>query len=196
MKKIVNLTFALLAMTCFLNAVAGEAQASSSPYDAPLPGFSTPVTPEEVRMAYYRYSAVAIVRKLQENNAANWNMIMDKVARGDKEWILYSAIYLSPGTDAGTTTDYTVALAQALPNNPQAVLALEGGAGRSLLAVCSLPFIEPEYDFIMAYGKKTLDALSAVNEDYLLESRNTCSRRLQESLKNAQKRKAQGNWQW
>ncbi|WAW10149.1 hypothetical protein NB640_00290 [Oxalobacter vibrioformis] len=160
-----HLIFSIAAMSCVLTTAAGNLQASPNPYDAPLPDFSTPVTHEEVRMAYYRYSVVSIVKKLHENNAANWNMIMGKGVKGDKEWIQYAAIYIAPGTDAGATTDYMVSLAHALSNNPRAVLSLEGSADRSLLAVCTLPFIEPEYDFIQAYGKKTQTALKEVKEE-------------------------------
>ncbi len=201
-KKRFHLIFGLATLLALLiipaaHAAPDSVQDASSPYDAPLPDFSTPVTLEEVRLAYYRYSAVSIVKKLHENHAANWKMIMSRVEKGDPDWIAYSARYISPGTDAGATTGYTVALALALPNNPKAVLELEtGGGGRSLLAVCTLPFIEPEYDFIRAYGKKTLDALREVKDDYLLESRDTCIRRLQNSLEMAEKRKAEGKWQW
>lgn len=196
MKKALDLILCIAALACALNTSAENLQVSFNPYDGPLPHFSTPVTHEEVRIAYYRYSVVSIVKKLHENKAANWNMIMGKVAQGDPEWIQYSAIYIAPGTDAGATTDYIVSLAHALPNNPQAVLGLEGGAGRSLLQVCSLPFIEPAYDFITAYGKKTLSALKAVKEDHLQESRDTCMRRLQHSLEMAEQRHAEGKWQW
>jgi len=68
-----------------------------------------------------------VVKALRENNATNWDMIMDKVSAGDADWIFAAAVYILPGTDAGTTTDVIVSLAYGLPDNPEAVLSLELG---------------------------------------------------------------------
>ena len=166
------------------------------PYAAAVPIFSTPVTLEEVRLAYYKYSGPAIVKALHTANAANWNLIMDSVAAGDADWIFYSAIYIAPGTDAGPSTEYTITLALALSNNPKAVLELESsGPGRSLLSVCDLPFIEPEYAFIKSYGEKTLAALRGLDQPYLADSRDICLDRLEKSLASAAKAHAEGRWQ-
>ncbi len=109
-------------------------------------------------------------------------MIMDNIAEGDAGWIAVAGAYVLPGTDAGATTDFIVSLAYGLPRNPEAVLALETDAHVSLLAVCSLPFIEAEESFIQAYGAKTLQALAAVDRPYLAAARDACIRRLQDNL--------------
>lgn len=176
---------------------AGAIAANSSPYDTPLPVFSMPVTPDELHLAYYKYSPAAIVKALQKDDAANWNMIIAKIMEGDKIWISYSAKYVYPGTDAGTTTEFTVALAHALGNNPEAVIYLEGFSPNiSLLNICSLPFIEPEYAFIQSYGKKTLAALEQldVGGQSLQDSKATCMRRLRDSLERADQIYREGRW--
>lgn len=152
-------------------------------YTAPLPPFSTPVTRDELRSAYYRYSAPAIVAKLAEGNGENWTMIMDKIAEGDSDWITHAVIYIAPGTDAASHTSLLVALAFGLEKNPEAVLAQEvGGLGLSMLNICAMPFIEPTPEFVMRYGKETLAALGRVDKPYLLDSKDACMQRMQKVL--------------
>lgn len=169
----------------------------SNPYAAPMPNFSTPVTHKEIRHAFYNYSVVSIVNALRpDHKSPNWDMILDKVQAGDKEWIQTLLSYISPGTDAAASTEVLVSLAYALPNNPQAVLSLAYARGPSLYEVCSLPFIEPEYAFIEDYGKRTLAALATVEEPYYLEPRDMCVRLLQDSLKYCEKLHKEGKWNW
>ena len=179
------------------------------PYNAPMPTFSTPVTIEELRDAYYSYSVVAIVNVLhenmllceddesvcRENDEANSNYIFNKVASGDEEWIHALVTYVSPGTDASASTEVMVTLARALSNNPKAILALDKKTiAPSLYNICGLPFIEPEYEFIKAHGKKTLKALRQVDDPELLDSRDACIRRLQEGLDYCDQLYKEGKW--
>ena len=165
-----------------------------NPYDAPLPPFSTPVTREEVRLAFHKYSAKAIVKKLMENDFANWRMVMEKIAEGDADWILYATLYIKPGTDAGASEEFTDALAYALQHNPAAVLSLGEGYGAPLSIICSWPFIEPEYDFVLSYGEKALAALRKVDSPYYQESRDMCIRRVQEGFDFLKKEYREGRW--
>ncbi|CAK7043135.1 MAG: hypothetical protein DELT_02913 [Desulfovibrio sp.] len=165
-----------------------------NPYDAPLPPFSTPVTCEEVRLAYYRYPAPSIVKKLMENNETNWRMIMGKIVEGDAEWISCATRCIRPGTDAGATGELKDALAYALQHNPAAVLSQEQGFGISMSEICSWPFIEPEYDFVLSYGEKALAALHAVDIPYLQESRDICIQRLQSGFDFLKKEYREGRW--
>lgn len=188
--------FLFLALVC----VAGCAKQSppllsgSASYEMSLPPFSTPVTPEEVRLAFQEYSAKAIVKKLMENNETNWRMVMEKIAEGDAEWIFYATIYIKPGTDAGSSEEFKDALAYALQHNPAAVLSLEGGIGIPLLEVCGWPFVEPEYDFVLSYGEKALAALHAVDSPYLQEYRDICIQRVQSGFDFLKKEYREGRW--
>jgi len=188
--------FFLVAICC----IAGCARQppsllSDHPYDPPLPPFSTPVTREEVRLAFYTYSAPAIVRKLLEGDAANWNMILDKIIEGDKDWIIDATTFIAPGTDAAATTGLIAAMAYGLSKNPEAVLLQEvAGLGVSMLDICTMPFLEPTYEFVVSYGKETLAALQQVDKPYLIDSRDTCIRRLRETLKYSEEVVAKGLW--
>ncbi len=180
-----------------INIIAMQAYAASPglPYeDIPKPDFSTPVTLEEVREAFYRYSAPAIVEKLMENKGANWDVIMNKVAGGDGDWIHHTIYFISPGTDAGTSDDVRMALANALPKNPKAVLCAEINGKYPSLEVCSLPFIESEYYFVKDYGEGTLAALHLVDAPELLEVRDNCARVLRELLEAGEKDHKEGRW--
>lgn len=199
-------TFCLLPFLVMLLAVvacsgpgrgSGQApkNASSGYDDIPRPRFSTPVTHEELRAAYYRYSAIAVVNALAENDYANYDYIFDQVASGDGDWIRDFVSYVAPGADAATGEGVGIALAHALPNNPKAVLQLdEDSMGPSLRRICTLPFIEPEYEFIKDYGERTLAALQKVDDPYLLEARDLCIKRLKKSLANCEKIYKEGKW--
>lgn len=150
-------------------------------FDSPTPNFSTPVSIEELRLAFYRYSVVAIVRALHENNEANWNMILNKAAAGEGDWIYALNTYVAPGTDAASSTAVIVTMAEALSNNPEAVLNLSFTTGPSLYRVCSFPFIEPDYEFLKDHTNKTMNALQAVNKSYLLDLRDYCMLTLRDS---------------
>lgn len=194
--RLAALSLTLLLLTaCAAEPVKNPVVDSSEDlYGAPLPEFSSPVTLEELRMAFYRYSVVSIVKALHEGNEFNWNYLLNKVREGDADWTYALRTYVAPGADAGAATDVLITYATALPNNPQAILQLNLGRGDSLARVCNLPFIEPEYEFVRNYGEKTLAALQSVEEDYLLESRDLCARYLRESLDKAEAIWRSGRW--
>lgn len=152
-------------------------------YAVALPEFATPVTRGEITTAFAEYGSVAIVRKLHTGNAANWNMIMNKVAAGDAAWIRCAAEYILPGADGAAAEDIIISLAYGLQGNPTAVLAALGDdAGVSIESVCSLPFIEPDQGFLETYGERTLAALRKVGKRDLVLPRNECMHFLQDSL--------------
>ncbi len=173
----------LFLLTIFTVCAVRHSNAAASPglpyEDIPKPDFSTPVTPEEVREAFYRYSAPAIVEKLMENKGANWDMIMSKVKSGDDEWIEHVTSFIAPGAEGKAVADITIAYAYALPKNPEAVLLV--GRQYPLYNICSLPF--PEQDaFIEDYAGRALSAIKKTDKPYLREVRNNCAIRLKKSL--------------
>ncbi len=168
-----------LICTLVFSAVFATAQEKKDDFlegfTAPTPTFTTPVQPEEVRRAFYEYSPTRIIRALFENDWKNWNMILEKMAAGDAIWIEYAGKYIWPGTDAGATSDIYITMAEALPNNPEAVLTtMLKGDGPSPFVVCTYPFIEPEKDFLIAYTEATRQALDAVHAPHLQKIRRLC----------------------
>lgn len=184
------LLLALCCISCVPSGRGYNTAASPSGFSGrfalALPEFGTPVTPEEIESAYAQYGAAAIVRKLHAENAANWNMIMNRIAAGDVAWIKCAAEFIIPGTDASATDDIVISFAYGLQTNPESVLAFLGtDPGISAEAVCSLPFIEPEPGFLDDYAGKAVAALRRVQKAALVPSRNECLRLLRENLARA-----------
>ena len=144
-------------------------------YAVALPEFASPVTREEIETAFARYGSTAIVRKLHTGEAADWNMIMNRVAAGDAAWIRCVAEYILPGANGAAEEDIIVSFAYGLQTNPAAVLASLGdGAGVSLDAVCSLPFEDQDRGFLENYGNRAMSALGKVRNAELVAPRNEC----------------------
>ena len=154
----------------------------SGRYALALPEFGTPVTPDEVREAYVRYGAAAVIRKLHTDNAANWTVIMNRIAAGDPAWIACFTECILPGADGEAGDDIFLSLAYGLQNNPEAVLLSGVERGVSMDAVCSAPFDEPDRGFMEKYGERALSALRKIDKPRLLGARNDCIRTLRDSL--------------
>jgi len=95
-----------------------------------------------------------------------WDAIIDKISSGEDAWIktLY-CLKDSPGySNVTVSVDLDIALAKALPKNPQAVLALSL-SGIATARACSLPIIEPKRAWAAQYVKDTLAALEAIPDD-------------------------------
>jgi len=92
-----------------------------------------------------------------------WDEIIENISSGDESWI--KTLYCMKGTpgysNATVTLDIHIAMATALPKNPQAILAL-GLSGVATARACSLPFIEPKREWAAQYVKDTLAALEAI----------------------------------
>lgn len=156
-------------------------------YGGPLPEFSTPVTLEELRMAYYQYSPSLIIRAMREGGRENWRYIMDKISSGDKDWIGAFWAYAGSGLygDGGAMLDVKKALVSALIRNPEAVLELEiRNPGYSLEDICNNITLLTDRKSVLApaYAQKAVQAVRGVDKTYLQDSRDTCIRRMEGNL--------------
>jgi len=115
-----------------------------------------------------REGAINLVDELVVGHQENpiWENILDNIASGDEEWIRASScIGRSFGYSNQTVViSLNIVWAEALPKNPQAVLALSG-MDISLARICSFPIIEPERAWAAQYVKDTLAALEAIPDD-------------------------------
>jgi len=95
-----------------------------------------------------------------------WEAILEKFSSGDEDWIRASACVgeNSGYSNATVWVSLNIAWAQALPKNPQAVLALSA-FDIPLHRFCSFPIIEPEREWAAQYVKDTLAALEAIPDD-------------------------------
>jgi len=94
-----------------------------------------------------------------------WDMIIENISSGDETWL--STLYCMKALAYSSVTvslDLDIALATALPKNPQSVLAL-GASGISLTNTCSIPFFERDRAFIEQYVSRALEALENVPSD-------------------------------
>lgn len=140
-----------------------------------------PVTIATLRNAIQKYGPQNVVNQLNKGEGQDWLEIEAYISSGDAQWVaLASELY--PGADAGTSEGLIIALADALPKNPDAVLKLENTV-ISLKRICSLPFIEPEDAFIERYVVDTMTALDSVQDPGLRQAVQVCRRRLEEVLR-------------
>lgn len=146
------------------------------------------LTPEFLRESCYSYGAVNTVRALTAPGSSLWAELMEHISSGDTNWIVYVPLFAS-GTDAGYATQLTMALARALPKNPHAVLSLEYSFV-SLRNVCSMPFFDPNADFIRQYTEDVALAMREVSDPYMRMDKEICLIRLNHAADAAQKRLA------
>lgn len=101
--------------------------------------------------------------------------VLDHIDSGDPAWIAL-APKLAQGTDAGNSEGLAIALAYALPKNPQAVLAVvtENDGVLAINRVCSIPFIEDTVKDRPAYKRNALHAVEAIKEPSLRKAKSNC----------------------
>lgn len=140
---------------------------------------SPPPTPEALREQFYTKGPRVLLRELTRDEGKDWIFVLDQLSDGRENW-LECTPFLVPGADADAAAALQEALARALPENPMAVLELDGRI--SLKNVCSLPLIEVEPEFLHDYGLRALSALDTVEAPHLQQSRRVCALRLREAL--------------
>jgi hypothetical protein len=155
-----NAKFGTLLLAACLAAASAQAQLR-----ADLP---------QVRASLERDGPAATVKRLTD--AKQWNAVLDGIGRGEAGWIAIAPL-LAKGTDAGTAEGLGIALAEALPRAPGAVLhVLDRGDGPVLGAsrVCSAPFLEPKPGVVEAYRPKAIAAVTSIRAPSLRAARDAC----------------------
>jgi hypothetical protein len=110
-----------------------------------------------------------------------YDALLANVASGDPLWVRLAG-RLAPGTDASDSIGLTIALAKALPKNPDAVLrVLDSGPVVGTDAVCGVPFIEQAPDEMRAYLKQAIPAVARVADSVTLPQRSACLSRLRKA---------------
>lgn len=177
----------LLAL--FLALLSAPAEAVALEGVKAADGLTPPETlsPEFLREACYNYGAVNTVRMLTTKaDGRLWSDLLRHISAGEIGWIIYVPLFVS-GTEAGQANQLTIALAEALPKSPHAVLSLEYSFV-SLRRVCSLPFINPDRDFIKQYTQDVAAAMQGIDDPYMRMDKDICMNRLKNSAEAAQKR--------
>ena len=131
------------------------------------------LTPEGIARDIEANGAKAVVDRLW--NSGDYDRLLDHIDKGTSAWVAL-APKLAAGTDAGSSEELSIALAYALPRNPEAVLAVLDPKNAALEPdmVCSAPFIEDTVKDIPRYIKRTKAAVSRVKAPSLQENKAAC----------------------
>ena len=139
---------------------------------------ASPPTPATLRADIEHRSAKAVVDHLWNSHA--WDLVVDHISRGEEAWIAL-APSLAAGTDAGASETLSVSLADALPRNPEAVLAVLDLTDGPVLGpgqVCSAPFYDDSKAASARYRRRALQAVKAIRDPRLNAARDACLTRL------------------
>ena len=153
-------------------APVSAAPAPSAPYTPSAQ--SAPVEPKLVRQINGEIDskgAKATLVALDQDDA-RFGKVSDAIATADPVWLTI-ALRLRAGSDADTGETLSRALARALPNAPERVLALLG-RGYDVDNLCTSPFIEPAPGVAEAYEAKAIAALQSVTDPALKTTVDKC----------------------
>ena len=134
---------------------------------------ATALSPERIARDIEADGAKAVVDRLW--NSGDYDRLLNHIDKGTPAWVAL-APKLAAGTDAGASEELTIALAYALPRNPQAVLSVLDAKSYVLEPerVCSAPFIEDAVKDIPRYGKRAKAAVSRVTAPPLQDNKAAC----------------------
>ena len=140
-----------------------------------MPALQTaPVEPELARQINAEIDgkgAKTVIAAL-DRDQARFGKVGDAIATADPVWLTI-ALRLRAGSDAGTGETLSYALARALPNAPERVLALTGHS-YTVGDLCTSPFIEAAPGVAKAYEAKALAALQSVTDPALQTTEAEC----------------------
>ncbi|WP_263070710.1 hypothetical protein [Enterobacter huaxiensis] len=82
--------------------------------------------PEHILQMINDKGARSVVTELDSNNSGEsewWNLVIPEISKGTHAWLAVASA-LEPGVDASTAEDLKAALSEAIPHNPEGVLAI------------------------------------------------------------------------
>ncbi|CAH3392200.1 hypothetical protein IM316_01620 [Enterobacter cloacae complex sp. S4] len=92
----------------------------------PMGLFAKNHTPEQILQMINGKGARHVVAQLYANDSDEsewWNHVIPEISKGNQKWLAVASA-LEPGVDASTAEDLKAALSEAIPHNPQGVLAI------------------------------------------------------------------------
>ena len=132
------------------------------------------LSPTDVEQRINQYGAAQAVRELDSNG--DYDVILNQIQNGSGQWIGI-APQLALGADAGAAEDLGIALAFALPKNPEAVLSIidvRDGPVLGVHRVCGVPFIEGSVSDVHPYITRSLTAVNRVRRPELARVKQMC----------------------
>lgn len=131
--------------------------------------------PDDVLARIHREGGKAVLADLWEHDA-EFEMVMRGIESANPRWLEVAQL-LKPYSDAGLSESINMAVARALPLDPERVLRLIGH-GFELDLVCTSPFDEPDVGVAEAYESKTLAALASLRDPDLKSIAAQCAERV------------------
>ena len=113
-----------------------------------------------------------------EDDWDEYESLLNEIKLGDPKWLEVGVI-LASYTDAGISMGVSITFAQALKNNPEAVLSTM--SEQDVIWSCSVPLIEPTKKDFYYFVNSTLTAVSEINTEQLLEKKELCLKQLQQA---------------
>ena len=110
------------------------------------------------------------------DRAGQLDGVLDRVGSGQRAWVALVP-RLAAGADGAAAESLGIALADALPRAPGAVLAVLDPADGPLIGagrMCGVPFIERPTSALRAYRQRALRAAAAVRDPALAAVREAC----------------------
>ncbi|WP_336239150.1 hypothetical protein [Enterobacter chuandaensis] len=93
---------------------------------APMALFAKNHTPAQIIQMINDKGARRVVAELYANDSDEsewWNHVIPEISKGTQAWLAVASA-LEPGVDASTAEDLKAALSEAIPHNPEGVLAI------------------------------------------------------------------------
>jgi hypothetical protein len=188
MKTVIALAGIATLLACS-NEPATNVQTANAPVTAEAPGAAPafdyrghvaaswaagpPVTPAEVAEMLDRQGAQATVGALWgESDNSRWATVARGIAMGDPAW-LELAPRIAEGVDAGTSTEFSLALQDALTTNAAGALRLMSRLGDGA-AGCTDNSMEAPPEQVRGFYAAATASVEAVRDPALQEIRNAC----------------------
>ena len=92
----------------------------------PMALFAKKHTPAQIIQMINDKGARSVVAELYANDSGEsewWNHVIPEISKGTQAWLAVASA-LEPGVDASTAEDLKAALSEAIPHNPEGVLAI------------------------------------------------------------------------
>ncbi|MCU6359385.1 hypothetical protein [Enterobacter quasiroggenkampii] len=92
----------------------------------PMGLFAKNHTPEQILQMINDKGDMSVVAELNSNDTGEsewWNHVIPEISKGTQAWLAVASA-LEPGVDASTAEDLKAALSEAIPHNPEGVLAI------------------------------------------------------------------------
>ena len=88
--------------------------------------FAKGLTPDQIMQMINEKGAKSVVVELDSNENGEskwWSHVIPEIRKGTHAWLAVASV-LEPGVDASTAEDLKAALSEAIPHNPEGVLAI------------------------------------------------------------------------